>query len=72
MPDVKHAERQFWRETRLMTDSAEQQKTGRITIEWVVGSDPADATTYGWHLRAEPVLPDPLVVGLLAEISNVY
>jgi hypothetical protein len=55
-----------------MTDSAEQPKTGTITIEWVIGSDPLDATTYGWQLRADPVLPDPLVVGLLAEISKVY
>jgi hypothetical protein len=55
-----------------MTDSAEQPKTGTITIDWVVGSDPSDATTYGWQLRVEPPLPDDLLVGLLTEIRKVY
>lgn len=55
-------------------DAADRPSTGTITIEWFAGSDsdPADATTYGWRLRADPQLPDELVASLLAEIIKVY
>jgi hypothetical protein len=55
-----------------MTEAAERPGAGTITIEWVLGWDPADATTYGWQLRADPPLPDELVARLLAEIAKVY
>jgi hypothetical protein len=55
-----------------MTDTADGPRTGLITIEWQVASDPTDATTYSWQIRAEPPLPDDIVAALLRDISSVY
>jgi hypothetical protein len=55
-----------------MDEAVQPSDAGTITIEWAAGSDPEDASTYAWRIRAEPALPDELVAGLLAEIGKMY
>jgi hypothetical protein len=52
--------------------SAHPVKSGKIVIEWVIGSDPNDFDTYGWGVKCEPPVSDELVAGILAEVLRVY
>jgi len=53
-------------------DPGAEPKSGTITIEWVVGSDPSDFDTYGWRITCEPKVSDDLVTGVLGEVLRVY
>ncbi|HUY29500.1 MAG TPA: hypothetical protein VMV02_00710 [Acidimicrobiales bacterium] len=53
-------------------DDLKQRKRGTISIDWVTGADPDDASTYGWEIRCEPALRDGLVDEILREIVKVY
>jgi hypothetical protein len=42
------------RVTTRVGSANERRQAGTIIIEWVVGDEPGDPTTYGWNVRCDP------------------